>query len=272
VERGTWMPRFRHWWRVIRAGFWTVPTVVSYVILIVGGSVALTFTWGRKHLLWAIVLVLIAIIVVTLEGSYRESRRAEDEHLAALAAQRSEHERVLSAALETREAARKAEQIRAFQYGLAIRLEGRPAMGRSKTDDQPEPGYAFTVDLQNTTAQAIRWEMESYVITMDGGYTARPGQDWGSTNGFIPPNSSTPLYYHWLPAPTQPLLGGIGDLTVLYSHPANGPDGPRFRTHQRFSISWTEYPGQVPQAHMVIQGIPTHDPVETTSQNTDTTA
>ena len=143
----------------MRAGAWTVPTVISYVILIVGGSVALSFNWGRKHVLWGLTFLLVAFAVVILEGSYRESRRIEDKHADALTIQQDEQDKALATARESREADRQEKRIRSLRYCLAINLEGKPAIQPRDSDGQPEPGYAFTVYLQNQSAAAMLWEM-----------------------------------------------------------------------------------------------------------------
>jgi hypothetical protein len=88
--------RIRHWWRLLRAGYRAVPAIISYVVLIVGGSLGLAFAWGRKHLLWGLVLILGAVIVVILEGSFREARRLEQDHAGELDAIRAEHAAALT--------------------------------------------------------------------------------------------------------------------------------------------------------------------------------
>lgn len=70
------MRPIRYWGRVMRAGYRTVPAIVSYITLIVGGSVALAFPWGRKHLLWGIVFLLLGLVVVILEGTLTRSTKA----------------------------------------------------------------------------------------------------------------------------------------------------------------------------------------------------
>lgn len=82
----------------MRAGYRAVPAIISYVALVVGGSIALTFTWGRKHLLWGVVLLLAAVVVTILEGSYQEARRLEEKHAEELAALRTEHAAALAEA------------------------------------------------------------------------------------------------------------------------------------------------------------------------------
>jgi hypothetical protein len=42
------MRRLKHWWHLMRAGYRAVPAIISYVVLVVGGSVALAFTWGAS--------------------------------------------------------------------------------------------------------------------------------------------------------------------------------------------------------------------------------
>jgi cell division protein FtsL len=110
-------PRIEHWRRVMRAGYRTIPAILTYITLAVGGSIAAVFPWGRRHLLWVIVIVLAAVIVVIVGGSYRESRTLEknhkdeqsalrDAHRAELARLQAEHQTELNAALTAAVAAR----------------------------------------------------------------------------------------------------------------------------------------------------------------------
>jgi hypothetical protein len=79
----------------MRAGCGAAPVIASYITLVAGGSVGLAFTWGRKHLIWGLVLLLAAVIVTILEGSYRETQRLEETCAQELSALRTEHAAVL---------------------------------------------------------------------------------------------------------------------------------------------------------------------------------
>jgi len=104
------MQRIRHWWHVVSAGYRAPPAIASVIILFVGGSVLLFFHWGRTHLLWGVAVLLVAIVVVVLEGSYQETRRlVKDQkrdvatlrttHRAELAEARLEHQTELNSTL-----------------------------------------------------------------------------------------------------------------------------------------------------------------------------
>lgn len=90
--------RIKHWRRLLRSGYRAVPALISYVVLIVGGSAALGFAWGRRHLLWGLVLILGAVIVTILEGSFREARRVEQDHAGELDGLQTEHAAALAEA------------------------------------------------------------------------------------------------------------------------------------------------------------------------------
>jgi len=83
--------RFAYWFRVMLAGIQAPIALVSLIVLVVGGSVALSIPWGQKHLPWGIVALLAAIVVTLAEGSYLEKRRLENLRRDDLAAQREKH-------------------------------------------------------------------------------------------------------------------------------------------------------------------------------------
>jgi hypothetical protein len=85
------MQRIKHWSRLLWVGCRAVPAIISYITLVVGGSVALTFTWGRKHLFWSIVLLLAAVVVTLLEGSYREAQNINEINTKKLDEVRAKH-------------------------------------------------------------------------------------------------------------------------------------------------------------------------------------
>jgi hypothetical protein len=66
--------RAQHFSRIMKTGLRTLWVVAGALVTIVGGSLVITFAWGAKHLLWGLVIALIAGLVVLTEGSYREFR------------------------------------------------------------------------------------------------------------------------------------------------------------------------------------------------------
>jgi hypothetical protein len=60
---------------LLRAGFPGLWVADSVLAVLVGGSVLLVAVWGLRHLVWSVVIALVIIILVTIEGSYRESRK-----------------------------------------------------------------------------------------------------------------------------------------------------------------------------------------------------
>jgi hypothetical protein len=62
-----------------RAPLWAV---IAVVITLVGGSIALSVTWGAKHLIWTLVIILLALLAVLAEGSYRVGLRRDAQHAA----------------------------------------------------------------------------------------------------------------------------------------------------------------------------------------------
>lgn len=90
----------KHWGCLFRRGYSTTPAIVSYITLVVGGSVVLAVGWGLKHLVWGIALVLAAVAVTILEGSYRQARDSEKTHAEKLTELRAEHAEELAEARE----------------------------------------------------------------------------------------------------------------------------------------------------------------------------
>jgi hypothetical protein len=66
--------RAQHFGRIMKTGLRTLWVVAGALVTIVGGSLVITAAWGAKHLLWGLVIALIAGLVVLTEGSYREFR------------------------------------------------------------------------------------------------------------------------------------------------------------------------------------------------------
>jgi hypothetical protein len=69
--------RAKHAAHLIRAGFPSLWAVAGVIAFIVGGSLLLAFTWGIRHLNWGLVIILAVIILLLIEGSYRESRKTD---------------------------------------------------------------------------------------------------------------------------------------------------------------------------------------------------
>lgn len=69
--------RAKHAAHLVRAGFPSLWAVAGAIAFIVGGSLLLTLTWGIRHLVWGLIIVLVVIILLLTEGSYRESRKTD---------------------------------------------------------------------------------------------------------------------------------------------------------------------------------------------------
>lgn len=92
------MERIRHWCRIVRSGFGVAYATVGCLTLLVGGSVLLAVHWGREHVAWGVGAIAAAVIVVLLEGSYRENSRLEKEHAEKISDLRSEHKAAIAEA------------------------------------------------------------------------------------------------------------------------------------------------------------------------------
>ena len=69
--------RVKHAAHLMRAGFPSLWAVAGVIAFFVGGSLLLTLTWGIRHLIWGLIIVLVVIISLLIEGSYRESRKGD---------------------------------------------------------------------------------------------------------------------------------------------------------------------------------------------------
>jgi hypothetical protein len=77
AERAGSNGRFKHVWRLLRAGIPRVWAQFGVALGVVGGSLALVVGWGARHAVWGLVILLAVAIAVIVEGSYRESRQLE---------------------------------------------------------------------------------------------------------------------------------------------------------------------------------------------------
>lgn len=94
------MGRLKHWWRLMRAGLPRLWVTIAACVAIVGGSVALAVRWGIRHSVLGLVAALALMLVVIIEGSYREFRSIEKRHRDEVATLRGEHQAALAAAQE----------------------------------------------------------------------------------------------------------------------------------------------------------------------------
>ncbi len=89
--------RAEHLEHLMRAGLPRLWAVIVVSVAVVGGSVVLAVAWSVKHALWGLVAALAFVLVVIIEGSYRESRRVEKQHEIALNELRQTHKVELAA-------------------------------------------------------------------------------------------------------------------------------------------------------------------------------
>jgi len=136
-----------------------------------------------------------------------------------------------------RDAARKdiLDRFGAIRYRFEwVGLDGGPLI-LTKENGEIEEGYEFGLRFRNGSAETIEYEVESLSIVMGAGYSANPNDEYLSTNFYMNPGSAHRFVHHWIKAPTNPLLGGKGEYSIIYRHPT---DAGAFRTHHKFVINW----------------------------------
>jgi hypothetical protein len=72
--------RAEHLGRSMKAGLSPLWVIVTAAVAVVGGSALLAALWGVKHLIWGLIILLVAAFAVLAEGSYRLSRSRGSEH------------------------------------------------------------------------------------------------------------------------------------------------------------------------------------------------
>jgi uncharacterized membrane protein len=88
--------------RAMKEGLTPLWALISVAITLVGGSVTVAVIWGVKHLIWVPIIVLLVLLVVLAEGSYRVARNRETEHGKRLAELQGERDAKANELDETR--------------------------------------------------------------------------------------------------------------------------------------------------------------------------
>jgi hypothetical protein len=118
----------------------------------VGGSVALSFAWGTKHLLWGIVVLLTAIIVTVLEGSYLETKCLDQRRSNELAGQRDKHQ----AEVERLQSEHQGELNRALTAAIAGNRQDQPEIKlKIVTIHYKDRNPALRVNVTNVGSSAV---------------------------------------------------------------------------------------------------------------------
>jgi hypothetical protein len=71
--------------RAMKEGLTPLWAFIGVAITLIGGSVTLAAIWGVRHLIWVPIIVLLVLLAVLAEGSYRMARNRETEHRKRLA-------------------------------------------------------------------------------------------------------------------------------------------------------------------------------------------
>ncbi len=66
--------------RAVKEGVTPLWALIGVAITLIGGSVTLAAIWGVKHLIWTLVIVLLALLAVLAEGSYRVATHRDTKH------------------------------------------------------------------------------------------------------------------------------------------------------------------------------------------------
>lgn len=72
--------RAGHLGRSMKAGLPPLWVIITAAVAVVGGSAVLAALWGVKHLIWGLIILLVAAFAILAEGSYRLSRGDGMEH------------------------------------------------------------------------------------------------------------------------------------------------------------------------------------------------
>ena len=72
--------RAEHLGRSMKAGLSPLWVIITAAVAVVGGSALLAALWGVRHLIWGLIILLVAAFAVLAEGSYRLSRSRGTEH------------------------------------------------------------------------------------------------------------------------------------------------------------------------------------------------
>lgn len=78
--------------QAMKTGLSPLWAMIGVAITLIGGSLTLAALWGVKHLIWTPIIVLLVLLAVLAEGSYREARRRETEHAAQVAELKGERD------------------------------------------------------------------------------------------------------------------------------------------------------------------------------------
>jgi hypothetical protein len=66
--------------RAMKEGVAPLWALIGVAITVIGGSVTLAVIWGVKHLIWTLVIVLLVLLAVLAEGSYRAATHRDTKH------------------------------------------------------------------------------------------------------------------------------------------------------------------------------------------------
>ena len=66
--------------RAVKEGVTPLWALIGVAITLIGGSVTLAAIWGVKHLIWTLVIVLLVLLAVLAEGSYRVAAHRDAKH------------------------------------------------------------------------------------------------------------------------------------------------------------------------------------------------
>jgi hypothetical protein len=214
----------------MKAGLPTLWTVIGALVLLIGGSVAITAVWGFEHLYWGLVILLAILFAVSTEGSYHLRQRAKTAHHSELEIQRQAHERGLAQERANSSAALEA-QRQAQDQELAKREQ-------AAAEAAPKPLEACYGNSARYQRQIRSMTEHRIGLRNPAGNPAAAGVRLEWTEMAPPPRVENNQWERWLPAiPSAVPRAAGGDPAIGVSLPAGqeemwvvvttaiGPDG-----------------------------------------------
>jgi hypothetical protein len=224
----------------MKSGLSPLWAAIGAVTAFIGGSVLIAVVWDVKHLLWGAVLLLVIILAVFIEGAYRQSRRAEAEHSAALASAQRE----LGNARAERDAVRDEMERRFSALRHALECTEVEADTKLRGDDRTYGDAEARLVLRNNSAtDDLRWEIEEVTVVVEDLRSA--AEDPMPSRGILVARNSV---FIRCPLVHDVRLGwqsGSVRFTVRYGHPAGRL---RFRKAQTYELGTSHFQTFPPQA------------------------
>jgi hypothetical protein len=110
--------------RAVKEGVTPLWALIGVAITLIGGSVTLAAIWGVKHLIWTLVIVLLVLLAVLAEGSYRVATHRETKYAERVVALEGERDAKAKELEITRQAAAASAAVNRAEWKGACNESG----------------------------------------------------------------------------------------------------------------------------------------------------